>query len=453
MNERFCIEKLEERRLLSVALGTAQSFAVLAGSAVTNTGPTVIGGDLGIFPGTLSSITGFPPGTVSLPGQIHAADGVALQAEADALSAYTVLAGLTPAVNLTGQDLGGLTLTPGTYKFDSSAQLTGTLTLDAQNDANAQFVFQIGSTLTTASGSSVHVINAPSCFGNEFWQVGSSATLGTTTQFAGTIVALTSITLNTGANISGRALAINGAVTLDDNNTIAVNACGSVTTGTISGTKFVDSNGDGVRQAGEPGLAGITIFLETNCNDRLDSGEPRTTTNADGNYVFTDVAAGTYSVREVVAAGWMQTTNNPGAVVVTAGADVKGGDFGDFKLVKSFVKEISYSVKHNGVTRTYASLDGHVRSGDTVKMRFRVMAGHRAWASLASYKAPSGGVQAVFNGRESVFAAGKHTLSLKVEKPSVQVYSAAGKIIPSLQSSGKIDYAAQNRLFSVTQIA
>src|SRR6185436_10800012 len=176
MNAPFCIEGLEDRKLLSVSLGTAGSFAVLAGSAVTNTGPTVVAGDLGIFPATSSSISGFPPGTVLPPGQIHAADGVALQAQADALIAYGVLAGLTPTANLTGQDLGGLTLT-----------------LDAQNDPNAQFVFQIGSTLTTASGSSVHVINAPSCFANEFWQVGTSATLGTTTQFAGTIVALTSI--------------------------------------------------------------------------------------------------------------------------------------------------------------------------------------------------------------------------------------------------------------------
>src|SRR5437868_4845501 len=301
MNARFCMERLEERKLLSGVLGTADSFAVLAGSAVTNTGPTVIAGDLGIFPGTLSAVTGFPPGTVSLPGQIHAADGVALQAQADALNAYTALAGLTPAVNLSGQDLGGMTLTPGVYKFNTSAQLTGTLTLDAQNDVNARFVFQIGSTLTTASGSLVHLINAPSCFGNEFWQVGSSATLGTTTQFIGTILALTSITMNNGANISGgRALALNGAVTLDDNTNIAIGACGSVSTGTISGTKFVDSNGDGVRQAGESGLPGITVFLEANCNDHLDSFEQRTTTNADGTYVFADVAAGTYSVREVV---------------------------------------------------------------------------------------------------------------------------------------------------------
>jgi len=240
---------------------------------------------------------------------------------------------------------------------------------------------------------------------------------------------------------------------LDSNNNITIGACGAVATGTISGTKFVDSNGDGVRQAGEAGLAGITVFLETTCNDHLDTGEQSTTTNADGNYLFTDITAGTYTVREVVPAGWMQTTANPGAVVVTAGADTKGGDFGDLQLAKSYVKNISYSVSHKGVTRTYANLNGHVSAGDTVKMNFKVMAGHSAWASLASYRAPSAGAQAVVDGRQSLFGAGKHSLSLKVQKPSFQIYSAGGKIIPSLQSSGKNGYAAQNRLFSVTQIA
>ena len=127
-------------------------------------------------------------------------------------------AGLAPTQNLTGQNLGGLTLTPGVYSFSSSAQLTGTLTLDAQGDPNALFVFQIGSTLTTASNSSVVFINGGQG-NNTFWQVGSSATLGTGTAFTGNILALASITLTTGANIRcGRALARNGAVTQDHNN-------------------------------------------------------------------------------------------------------------------------------------------------------------------------------------------------------------------------------------------
>ena len=178
-------------------LGTAGSFAVLGSSGVTNTGPTVVSGDLGSAPNP--AITGFPPGTV-VNGTIHANDGVATQARSDSTTAYDTLAGQPCDVNLSGQDLGGLTLTSGVYCFDSSAQLTGTLTLDAQGDPNAVFIFQIGSTLTTASNSSVALINgADAC--NVFWQIGSSATLGTGTNFVGTVIANISITANTGATV------------------------------------------------------------------------------------------------------------------------------------------------------------------------------------------------------------------------------------------------------------
>lgn len=195
-----------------VGLGTAGSFAVLAGSAVTNTGPTVVNGDLGVSPD--SAVSGFPPGLVN--GTIHAGDAAAAQAQSDLTIAYNDAAGRACDVDLTGQDLGGLTLTSGVYCFSSSAQLTGTLTLDAEGDPNAVFIFQIGSTLTTASGSRVDLINgAQSC--NVYWQVGSSATLGSNTTFAGNILALTSITLVTGATVDGRTLARNGAVTLDSN--------------------------------------------------------------------------------------------------------------------------------------------------------------------------------------------------------------------------------------------
>jgi Ice-binding-like len=194
-------------------LGTAQSFAVLGGSTVTNTGNSVLTGDLGVSPG--GAITGFPPGTRS--GATHAADAVALQAQNDVITEYNALASAACSADLTGQDLGGKTLTSGVYCFSSSAQLTGPLTLNAQGNANATFVFKIGSTLTTASGSSVALINGGNPCGVA-WQIGSSATLGTTTSFIGNLIALTSITLNTGANIIGRALARNGAVTLDTNN-------------------------------------------------------------------------------------------------------------------------------------------------------------------------------------------------------------------------------------------
>ncbi len=200
-------------------LGTAENFAVLGGSAVTNTGATVVTGDLGIWPNTASSITGFPPGIVT--GTIHGGNGVAQQAQADLTVAYNSAAGQACDTNLTGTDLGGLTLNPGVYCFASAAQLTGTLSLDAQGDPDAVFIFQIGTTLTTASNSRVQIINGGSnC--NVFWQVGSSATLGTATQFQGNILALTSITAVTGASAAGRMLARNGAVTLD---TIAVGGC------------------------------------------------------------------------------------------------------------------------------------------------------------------------------------------------------------------------------------
>jgi hypothetical protein len=206
--------------LSSTASAQLSSFAVLGGSTVTNTAtPTTVIGNLGVSPG--SAVTGFPPGIVT-GGTIHAADAAAAQAQTELTTTYNNLAGTACDTDLTGQDLGGKTLTPGVYCFSTSAQLTGTLTLDAQGSSSAIFIFKIGSTLTTASGASVLLINGGSNCG-VFWQVGSSATLGTGTSLLGSIVALTSITLNTGASVSGRVLARNGAVTLD-NSHVAV--CG-----------------------------------------------------------------------------------------------------------------------------------------------------------------------------------------------------------------------------------
>jgi cell division septation protein DedD len=195
-----------------VGLGTAGSFAVLAGTTVTNTGPSTISGNLGVSPGT--AVTGFPPGIVS-NGTIHSADGVASGAQSDLTTGYNDAAGRSPTANVPAFIGAGQTLAPGVYKASSSLDVGGSLTLDAGGDPNAVFIFQAPSTLITDSASSVILTNgAQAC--NVFWQVGSSATLGTNSAFSGSILALTSISVNTGDTIDGRALARNGAVTLDD---------------------------------------------------------------------------------------------------------------------------------------------------------------------------------------------------------------------------------------------
>jgi hypothetical protein len=204
----------------TINLGTAASFGVLGGSAVTSTGNTVVNGNLGLWPGT--SVTGFfPPGIVN--GTMHVNDAVAQQAQADLTTAYNQAASLARTGTLTGQDLGLLTLTPGVYFFASSAQLTGKLTLDGQGLTDPVFVFQIGSTLTTASSSSFDLINGASAC-DIFWQVGSSATLGSGSFFDGTILALSSISVTDSVIVDGGLLARNGAVTLI-NDTITVPDC------------------------------------------------------------------------------------------------------------------------------------------------------------------------------------------------------------------------------------
>lgn len=221
----------------NVGLGTADSFAVLGGQTVTNTGPSVINGDLGVSPG--SAVTGFPPGLVN--GTIHTADAVATQAQADLTIAYNDAAGRASTATISA-DLAGSTLTGGVYTSATSLGLSGDLTLDAQGDPDAVFIFQAGSTLTAGPGSRVLLIGgAQSC--NVFWQIGSSATIDTTSDFVGNILALTSISMNTGATLNGSALARNGAVTLDTN-VITKTPCvtaGATTTTTVPSAKNTSS--------------------------------------------------------------------------------------------------------------------------------------------------------------------------------------------------------------------
>jgi hypothetical protein len=200
---------------MAINLGsTAKTFAVLGGSTVTNTGATTVTGNLGVSPG--SAITGSPV----VIGEVHSAGPVAAQGQEDIGIAYGVMDNLPCDVNLTGKILGtsagAVTLVPGVYCFNTDAQLTGTLTLDSQGDPGGLWVFQIGGTLTTAANSAV--VMAPSSSpGNVFWQVTSSATLGTDTSFTGNLVALISVTLTTGTSVNGRVFARNGGITMDTN--------------------------------------------------------------------------------------------------------------------------------------------------------------------------------------------------------------------------------------------
>jgi hypothetical protein len=284
------------------SLGNAQSFAVLGATPnVNNTGPTVVTGNLGVSPA--AAVIGFPPGTVI--GTIHAADATAASAQSSNTAAYGVLAG--EACNTSfgvPTDLAGMTLAPGVYCFASSAANTGLLQLDAMGNPNAVWVFQIASTLITGSASTVAIINGGQAC-DVFWQVGSSATLGTTTTFVGNILALTDITLQTGASLSGRALAQTGTVTLASNSVSACSlAASTATTLSTQASAAVQTGGlihDTATLSGGASPTGTITFSLFGPNNISCTGAAIFTStvpvNGNGSYVsadFTPSLAGTY---------------------------------------------------------------------------------------------------------------------------------------------------------------
>jgi len=281
-------------------LGTTAGFAILAGSTITNTGTTTIngnvGGDVGLSPGTVFS----GKESVTVSGSVHLADAVAIKAKDDLVTAYDDAVGRTPVTRIP-TELGGTTLTPGIYdSADGTFQITGKLTLDAKGDPDGVFVFKAASTLITASNSNVNLINSAR-FCRTFWSVGSSATLGTNSNFVGHILAMTSITANTGAAIQGQLLARNGAVTLD-NNTITNGICETTPPPIIPSTKatlhvikqVINDNG------GKSLAADFNIHVKTSGKDVATSPAPGA--SAPGTLYTLD--AGSYTLSEDAISGY-----------------------------------------------------------------------------------------------------------------------------------------------------
>ncbi len=292
----------------TVPLGASTGYVVVGASTVTNTGASTLYGSLGLSPGT--AITGFPPGLVIAPGQTHTADGPAGQAQGAVTTAYLDAKGRDFDATTTAQ-LAGKTLRAGVWTGPSKSPLWlgGTLTLDGENDPNSVFIFQTDSTLITASASTVRLVNgAREC--NVFWQVGSSATLGTDSEFTGTILALTSITVTTNVTVHGRALATTGAVTLDDD-TFVLPSCEASDTGpttTAPGGSSVTTTPTG----GGGGSSVTTTPTGGTSATTTPTGGATVTTSPTGGPVTTIPTGGTGTATPRPARPGVETTGGPG---------------------------------------------------------------------------------------------------------------------------------------------
>jgi hypothetical protein len=280
----------------AVGLGTADPYSVLAGSTVTNTGPTTLSGELGVSPG--NAITGFPPGLAG--GAIHAGDANAASAQSSLTTAYLDAESRAPTGTSLRSALAGGTFLAGVYNASSSLDVSGAVTLDGEGDPNAVFIFQVSASLTTASSTSIVLTgNTQAC--NVFWQVGASTTLGTGNSFAGTVMALTSISVGTGTTVAGRALARNGAVTLD-NNVFSDPAC--VTTPTTTSVTATPAT-----------AGGTTTVTATVAAPGAATPTGTVTFTADGAVV------GTATIGPDGTATLTLPVGTPGDVVIAAGYD------------------------------------------------------------------------------------------------------------------------------------